>query len=141
MITKVYERSPRGHFELLPPRPGCGYSGGIELDLLGHWSERKENLDRPGWGTPLSDGHRALVRRAIAIVIATPSSPAAIPADGVTRAWVCESEEDLAALVTSLRAAGFISADESTNSRDARFHAHHLDRREQRAYIESLKVA
>ena len=142
MITKVYERSPRGHFELLPPRPGCGFSGGIELDLLGHWAERKENLDRPGWGAKLSDGHRALVRRAIAIAIATPSSPIAIPADGwVTRAWVCESEEDLAALVASLRAQGFTAADESTNARDARFHAHHLDRREQRAYVASLNAA
>jgi hypothetical protein len=115
---------------------------GIELDLLGHWAEQKEWLDRPGWGAKLSDGHRALLRRAIAIVIATPSSPIAIPADGwVTRAWVCESEEDLAALVATLRAQGFVARDESTNAGDARFEAHHLDRRELLAYMKSLKVA
>jgi hypothetical protein len=54
---------------------------------------------------------------------------------------VCESEEDLAALVASLRAQGFVAADESTNAGDARFQAHHLDRREHLAYVASLKVA
>lgn len=143
-ITKVYERSPAGLFELLPARRGCGWSGGIALDLFGHWSEQKSWLDRPGWGAKFSEGHKALLRRVIAIVIAVPGALDRVPrapADGwVTRAWVCESEEDLAALVADLRAQGFIAHAESTNAFDACFEAHHLDKREHLAAVRAMNL-